>query len=145
PDLMVYDLDPGPPADIVLCCKVALSLREALDADGLTAYPKTSGSKGMQLYVPLVAERPWKDVHSYARALAQRMEKEHAATVVSNMKKDLRKNKILVDWSQNNAAKTTIAPYSLRARPQPTVSTPITWDEVAECADADDAGLLVFT
>jgi bifunctional non-homologous end joining protein LigD len=138
PDLMVFDLDPGPPATIVQCCTVACHVRDVLDADGLVAYPKTSGSKGLQLYVPLDAKSPWEDVHAYARRLAQRLEKEHPDLVVWNMKKELRKGKVLVDWSQNNAAKTTVAVYSLRARPEPTVSTPVTWDEVEGCRRADD-------
>jgi bifunctional non-homologous end joining protein LigD len=138
PDLMVYDLDPGPPASILECCQVALHVREALDADGLAAYPKTSGSKGLQLYVPLDAKATWEDVHGYARQLAQRMEAEHPELVVWNMKKELRTGKVLVDWSQNNAAKTTIAVYSMRARPMPTVSTPVTWDEVEACRSPED-------
>jgi bifunctional non-homologous end joining protein LigD len=138
PDLLVFDLDPGPPATIVECCEVAQHVRDVLDGDGLSSYPKTSGSKGLQLYVPLDAKRPWEDVHSYARELAQRLEKEHPELVVWNMKKELRTGKVLVDWSQNNSAKTTIAVYSLRARPAPTVSTPVTWDEVEACADPDD-------
>ena len=92
----------------------------------------------MQLYVPLDASRPWEDVHTYARELAQRLEKEHPELVVWNMKKELRTGKVLVDWSQNNAAKTTIAVYSLRAREAPTVSTPVTWDEVERCRKPDD-------
>jgi bifunctional non-homologous end joining protein LigD len=138
PDLLVFDLDPGPPATIVECCTVAGHLREVFDADGLTAYPKTSGSKGLQLYVPLDAKAPWEEVHGYARSLAQRLEKEHPELVVWNMKKELRKGKVLVDWSQNNAAKTTVAVYSLRARPLPTVSTPVTWDEVEACDRPED-------
>jgi bifunctional non-homologous end joining protein LigD len=145
PDLLVFDLDPGAPADIVTCCRVAGLVRDALDEDGLVAYPKTSGSKGMQLYVPLDAKRPWQDVHAYARELAVRLEKAHPKLVVSNMKKELRGGKVLVDWSQNNAAKTTVAVYSLRARPRPTVSTPITWDEVGECAESGDGAALTFT
>jgi bifunctional non-homologous end joining protein LigD len=138
PDMMVFDLDPGPPATIVQCCEVAGHVRAALDEDGLTAYPKTSGSKGLQLYAPLDGSAPWEDVHAYARRLAQRLEQEHPKLVVWNMKKELRKNKVLVDWSQNNAAKTTIAVYSLRARPLPTVSTPVTWDEVEACERPED-------
>src|SRR4051794_6855495 len=138
PDLMVFDLDPGPPATIVECCEVAQHVRTVLDADGLSSYPKTSGSKGLQLYVPLDAKKPWEDVHTYARQLAQRLEKEHPTLVVWNMKKELRTGKVLVDWSQNNSAKTTVAVYSLRARPAPTVSTPVTWDEVESCADPAD-------
>ena len=138
PDLLVFDLDPGPPATIVQCCEVAQHVRAVLDDDGLTAYPKTSGSKGLQLYVPLDESRPWEDVHAYARQLAQRLETDHPKLVVWNMKKELRTGKVLVDWSQNNAAKTTVAVYSLRARPAPTVSTPVTWDEVESCADPAD-------
>lgn len=138
PDLMVFDLDPGPPATIVQCCEVARRVRHILDEDGLAAYPKTSGSKGLQLYVPLDAAKPWEAVHTYARELAQRLEKELPELVVWNMKKELRTGKVLVDWSQNNAAKTTIAVYSLRARPTPTVSTPVTWDEVESCRSPDD-------
>jgi bifunctional non-homologous end joining protein LigD len=138
PDLMVFDLDPGPPATIVECCEVAGYVSEVLAEDGLVSHPKTSGSKGLQLYVPLDATAPWEDVHAYARRLAQRLEKEQPKLVVWNMKKELRKGKVLVDWSQNNAAKTTIAVYSLRAREQPTVSTPVTWDEVRSCRRPDD-------
>ena len=138
PDLMVFDLDPGAPATVVECCAVAQLARDALADDGLTAYPKTSGSKGLQLYVPLDESAPWQDVHAYARTLAQRLEREHPDLVVWNMKKELRTGKVLVDWSQNNAAKTTVAVYSLRARPAPTVSTPVTWDEVESCEQPDD-------
>jgi bifunctional non-homologous end joining protein LigD len=141
PDLLVFDLDPGPPATIVECCEVAQLLRTALADDGLTAYPKTSGSKGMQLYVPVTGAH-WQDTHRYAKELAQRLSEQRADLVVWQMTKDLRGGKILIDWSQNNAAKTTIAVYSLRARPQPTVSTPITWAEVEACRSPAD---LVFT
>lgn len=138
PDMMVFDLDPGPPATIVECCEVARHVRTLLADDGLTAYPKTSGSKGLQLYVPLDEKTPWEDVHSYARKLAQQLEKDHPKLVVWNMKKELRTGKVLVDWSQNNAAKTTVAVYSLRARPTPTVSTPVTWDEVEACKSPEE-------
>jgi bifunctional non-homologous end joining protein LigD len=141
PDLLVLDLDPGPPATIVECCEVALLLRSVLADDGLSAYPKTSGSKGMQLYVP-VRDAGWQDIHAYARQLGQRLAEERADLVVWQMKKELRGGKVLIDWSQNNSAKTTIAVYSLRARPYPTVSTPITWDEVEACTSPED---LVFT
>ncbi len=136
-DLMVYDLDPGPPATIVECCRVAVLVRDALAADGLESYAKTSGSKGMQLYVPLKEtdpERTW----AYSRELAQRLEHDHPDLVVWKMTKALRPGKVLVDWSQNSAAKTTIAVYSLRARPRPTVSAPITWEEVEGCRDPAD-------
>jgi bifunctional non-homologous end joining protein LigD len=140
PDLLVLDLDPGPPATIVECCEVALLLKGVLEADGLTGYAKTSGSKGMQLYAPL-RPTPADDTRLYARSLARRLEKQRPDLVVSDMTKALRQGKVLVDWSQNAAAKTTVAPYSLRARPEPTVSTPITWDEVAACESPEQ---LVF-
>jgi len=132
PDLLVLDLDPGPPATVVECCEVALLLKEILEADGLTTYAKTSGSKGMQMYAP-IRPTPDDDTRTYARALAKRLEKQRPDLVVSDMTKALRHGKVLVDWSQNAAAKTTVAPYSLRARPEPTVSTPISWAEVSAC------------
>jgi bifunctional non-homologous end joining protein LigD len=138
PDLMVFDLDPGPPATIVECCQVAQLVRDVLEQDGLVGQPKTSGSKGLQLYVPLDATASWEDVHAYARTLAQRLERENPKLVVWNMKKELRTGKVLVDWSQNNAAKTTVAVYSLRARAAPTVSTPVTWDEVEACRSPEE-------
>ena len=128
-DQLVLDLDPGPPATVVECCRVALLLRERLAADGLTPVAKTSGSKGLQVYAA-VTETPAEKTSGYARRLAQRLEEEHPDLVVSRMTKALRPRKVLVDWSQNNAAKTTVSVYSLRARPAPTVSTPVTWDEV---------------
>jgi bifunctional non-homologous end joining protein LigD len=138
PDLLVFDLDPGPPATIVECCEVALLLRERLQTDGLSAYPKTSGSKGMQLYVPLDATTPWEDVSAYAKQLARELTESRQDLVVWQMKKDLRGGKVLVDWSQNNSAKTTVAVYSLRARETPTASTPIGWEEVEGCRRPDD-------
>jgi bifunctional non-homologous end joining protein LigD len=129
-DLLVFDLDPGPPATIVECCEVALLLRERLEADGFTPVAKTSGSKGMQLAAPVEVDdfdRP----SQYAHRLARELEEERPDLVVSRMTKSLRPEKVLVDWSQNNPAKTTVAPYSLRAKDEPTASTPLTWDEVA--------------
>jgi bifunctional non-homologous end joining protein LigD len=128
-DLVVFDLDPGPPATIVECCDVALALRALLEEDGRTAVAKTSGSKGMQVSVPIEVDDP-ELTSAYAQALARRLEAEHPDLVVSRMSKAVRPNKVFVDWSQNNPAKTTVAPYSLRARPRPTVSTPLTWAEV---------------
>jgi bifunctional non-homologous end joining protein LigD len=133
-DQLVLDLDPGEPAAIVECCQVALLLRDALAEGGLTAVAKTSGSKGMQLYAA-IKETPSDAVNAYAHELAKRLEEEHPKLVVSRMTKSLRKGKVLVDWSQNNAAKTTVSVYSLRARPTATVSTPVTWDEVEATAD----------
>jgi bifunctional non-homologous end joining protein LigD len=128
-DLVVFDLDPGPPATIVECCEVALALRELLARDGRTAVAKTSGSKGMQVSVPVEVGDPSLP-SEYAHALARRLEADLPELVVSRMTKSLRPGKIFVDWSQNNPAKTTVAPYSLRARPTPTVSTPLRWEEV---------------
>ncbi|HTC68370.1 MAG TPA: non-homologous end-joining DNA ligase [Acidothermaceae bacterium] len=132
PDLLVLDLDPGAPATIVECCEVALLLKEILEADGLVGYAKTSGSKGLQMYAP-IKPTPDDDTRAYARGLAKRLEKQRPDLVVSDMTKALRHGKVLVDWSQNAAAKTTVAPYSLRARPEPTVSTPVSWAEVSAC------------
>ncbi|HEX7355596.1 MAG TPA: hypothetical protein VF288_12285 [Mycobacteriales bacterium] len=135
PDLVVVDLDPGSPATIVECCRVALLVRDRL---GDSARAKTSGSKGLQLY----ARWDGGDPRAAMRDLARELEQEHGDLVVSRMTKSLRPGKVLFDWSQNNVAKTTVAAYSLRGRPRPTVSTPVTWDEVEACADPDD---LVFT
>ena len=137
-DLLVFDLDPGEPATIVECCRVACLLRDELAEDGLTAYPKTSGSKGMQLYAP-IREAALDATSTYAKALTQRLEEREPSLIVSRMLRTLRPGKVLIDWSQNNAAKTTVAPYSVRARPSPTVSTPLTWDEV------EGGGMLRFT
>jgi bifunctional non-homologous end joining protein LigD len=128
-DLIVFDLDPGPPATIVECCEVALLLRDVLVSDGLTPFAKTSGSKGMQVSAPVeVADAGL--TSDYAHAVARELEGKRPDLVVSRMTKSLRPNKVLVDWSQNNPAKTTVAPYSLRARATETVSTPLDWDEV---------------
>ncbi|MFD3756647.1 non-homologous end-joining DNA ligase [Streptomyces sp. NPDC058622] len=139
-DRMVLDLDPGPPATVVECCAAALWLRERLTADGLHAYAKTSGSKGLHLAVPL-EPTPSEQVSAYAKQLAQEAERELPDLVVHRMAKVLRLGKVFVDHSQNAAAKTTAAPYTLRARPRPTVSAPVSWDEVADCRTASD---LVF-
>ncbi|MFG2090674.1 MULTISPECIES: non-homologous end-joining DNA ligase [unclassified Spirillospora] len=142
PDLVVFDLDPGPPATIVEACEVAALLRDVLAEDGLESYPKTSGKKGLHLYVPVEAPNEAERTSEYAKAAAQRLAEERPRLVVAKMEKRLRKGKIFVDWSQNNPAKTTVAPYSLRAASRPSVSTPITWDELESCEDAAD---LVFT
>lgn len=142
PDLVVFDLDPGPPATIVECCRVALLLRPLLEADGHAVVAKTSGSKGLQLYARADSFGSAEQTSAYAKSLAQRLEKEHPDLVVHRMTKALRDGKVLVDWSQNSAAKTTVSVYSLRARPTPTVSTPVSWAEVEACARPQD---LVFT
>ena len=144
PTELVFDLDPGPPANIVQCCQVALWLREIFDHFGLQSFPKTSGSKGLQLYVPLNTATTFDATKLFARALAQLLEQEHPEHVVSDMKKKVRAGKVFVDWSQNDEHKTTVAVYSLRAREHPTASTPVTWDEVERALKKKDAGLLVF-
>jgi bifunctional non-homologous end joining protein LigD len=144
PTAIAFDLDPGPPADIVLCCQVALWLKEILASVELEAYPKTSGSKGLQLFVPLNTSANYDRTKQFARALAERLEREHPKLAVSRMQKSLRKGKVFIDWSQNDEHKTTVNVYSLRAKSRPTVSTPLTWKEVEMAAANGDAGRLVF-
>jgi bifunctional non-homologous end joining protein LigD len=141
PDLLVFDLDPGQPATVVECCRVALMLREVLAGHGLNAVAKTSGSKGMQLYAPITTTAVER-TSEYAKAVAEHLASEDPTLIVAKMAKDLRPRKVFIDWSQNNRYKTTVAPYSLRGRPAPTVSTPLTWDEVERCRHPND---LVFT
>ena len=131
---MVFDLDPGAPATLDDARKVAGLLRELLEANGLQSFPKTSGKKGLHLYVP-IEETSDQRTSAYAKKAAQQLEKDHKDLVVSRMDKRLRTGKIFVDWSQNNRHKTTVAPYSLRAGFEPTVSTPVTWKEVENSAD----------
>jgi bifunctional non-homologous end joining protein LigD len=135
PDLIVFDLDPGEPATIVQCCEVALALRDRLAAEDIALLAKTSGSKGLQLYGS-TGRRRWDGgvVNAFAHEVAEGVEADMSELVVSRMTKNLRAGKVLIDWSQNNPAKTTVAVYSLRAVPRPSVSTPVTWDEVEECA-----------
>jgi bifunctional non-homologous end joining protein LigD len=144
PTVIAFDLDPGPPATIVECCEVALELRTVFDHLGMEAFPKTSGSKGMQVYVPLNTPVGYEQTSGFARGLAQLLERRRQELVVSDMKKSLRKGKVLVDWSQNTQHKTTVCVYSLRARERPTVSTPVTWEEVRDCLDGGDPRRLVF-
>jgi bifunctional non-homologous end joining protein LigD len=132
PDRLVFDLDPGSGTSIVHCCRVAERLRDLLVDDGLAPYAKTSGSKGMQLYVSIETDEPAAP-SAYAKKLAQQLARETPDTVTAVMAKAQRTNRVFIDWSQNNPAKTTVAPYSLRGRDHPTVSTPITWDEVEAC------------
>jgi bifunctional non-homologous end joining protein LigD len=144
PTMIVFDLDPGPPANIVQCAQVGLWVREIFDHFGLQSFPKTSGSKGLQIYVPLNTKTTYEQTKPFAHALARLLEQEHPDLVVSDMKKAIRTNKVLVDWSQNDQHKTTISVYALRAREHPTVSTPVTWEEVEQTLKKKDAGLLVF-
>ena len=144
PTMMVFDLDPGAPADIVQCCQVGLWLRELLGKMKLKSFAKTSGSKGLQVYVPLNTPVTFDQTKDLSRALAQLLEREHADLVTSNMSRALRKGKVFVDWSQNDEHKTTICVYSLRAKEEPTVSTPVTWNEVADCLKKKKTGLLKF-
>jgi bifunctional non-homologous end joining protein LigD len=132
--MVVFDLDPGAPAAMAECAEVGLWIRDVLDGLDLRAAAKTSGSKGLQLYVPLNRPHGFDHTKSFALAVAQLLEKHHADLVVSDMRKELRTGKVLIDWSQNVAAKTTVCAYSLRARPRPTVSTPVTWAEVEAAA-----------
>ena len=141
PDLLVFDLDPGAPATIVECCAVALLLRPMLEELGLRPFAKTSGGKGLQLLAALSGLTS-DQASIVARSLAEELGRAHPGEIISNMKRALRPGKVLIDWSQNNAVKTTVAPYSLRARSKPTVSTPVSWDEVAGCEQPAD---LIFT
>jgi len=144
PTLMVFDLDPGPPADIVQCCQVGIWLRDLLWEIKLESFAKTSGSKGLQLYVPLNTPASFDETKSLSRALAEHLEREHSDLVVSKMLKALRTGKVLVDWSQNDEHKTTVCVYSLRAKDEPTVSTPVTWDEVEACLKKKKGEMLTF-
>jgi len=144
PTEMVFDLDPGPPANIVQCCEVGLWLREIFDHFGLRSFPKTSGSKGLQIYIPLNTPTTYEATKLFSHALATLLEHEHRELVVSEMSKQARTGKVFVDWSQNDEHKTTISVYSLRARERPTASTPVTWDEVERCHKKQKADLLVF-
>src|SRR6201986_3437274 len=141
PDLLVFALAPGPPATIVDCCRVAEALRPALADADIDALPKTSGGKGLQLYAR-ISGMTAEQASALAKDFAERLGREQPRLVVSRMTRSLRPGKVLIDWSQNNGSKTTVAPYSLRAREHPTVSTPVTWDEVGACRDPAD---LFFT
>ena len=137
PTVVAFDLDPGPPANIAECARVAIILRGLFTELGLESFPKTSGSKGLQVYVPLnTPGATYQQTKSYSRAVAQALERSEPELVVSKQDKKLREGKVLVDWSQNDYSKTTVAAYSLRCRPRPWVSTPLSWEEV-EALDAD--------
>jgi len=132
PQFLAFDLDPGPPADILLCCKIGLQVRDLFTGLGLESFAKTSGSKGLQVYVPLNTATTYEKTKPFAHAIAELLERQSPKEVVSRMQKSLRPGKILVDWSQNDDKKTTINVYSLRAKERPTVSTPVGWKEVEQ-------------
>ena len=144
PTMIVFDLDPGEPANIVQCCQAGMWVRDIFAHFKLQAFPKTSGSKGLQVYVPLNTPVTYDDTKPFAHELARLLESQHRDQIVSDMKKMLRVGKVFVDWSQNDDHKTTVCVYSLRAKPQPTASTPVTWKEVEQCLAKKDASLLVF-
>jgi bifunctional non-homologous end joining protein LigD len=144
PTVLVFDLDPGPPATVIECCRVGLRLRDMFGELGLECFPKTSGSKGLQVYVPLNGKVGYDQTKPFAHAVAQTLERAEPKLVVSRMAKKLRKGKVFVDWSQNDRAKTTVAVYSLRARDHPTVSTPVEWKEVERALRREDPDLLRF-
>lgn len=145
PDLLVFDLDPGEGTGLVECCQVALWVDELLQSRHLASRVKTSGSKGIQVYALLEGKTSWATSRADAHAMALGLEKEHPDVVTSNMKKSLRRGKVLIDWSQNHASKTTIGAYSIRGRARPTVSTPVNWKEVHECLRTGDSATLEFT
>jgi bifunctional non-homologous end joining protein LigD len=144
PTSMVFDLDPGPGADVLACAEVAIWLREALEVLGLQSWVKTSGSKGLQQYVPLAGTQGYDATKPFSLALAQVIERQHPDRVVTTQDKSVRPNRVLIDWSQNTSFKTTVSVYSLRARPRPTASTPVTWDEVTGALESGDPEQLVF-
>lgn len=144
PDFMVFDLDPGEGTTVVECAIVAGYVSERLGERGIEAFAKTSGSKGLQVYTALEPRTTWDALREDAQGIARTLEAEHPELIVSNMRKSLRPGKVLIDWSQNHSAKTTVAVYSVRARPEPTVSAPVTWKEVQRCAKGGDPALLRF-
>jgi bifunctional non-homologous end joining protein LigD len=145
PDFMVFDLDPGPGTTIVECCVVAEYIADELTAADMEAYAKTSGSKGLQLYTQTGPRTTWDALRAHAHEIARKLESEHRDLIVSNMRRSLRDKRVLIDWSQNHVAKTTVSVYSVRAMAEPTVSTPVTRDEVRRCAKKKDPNLLRFT
>jgi bifunctional non-homologous end joining protein LigD len=144
PTALAFDLDPGAPADIVLCCQVGVWLQEIFEGLGLQSFAKTSGSKGLQIFVPLNTAVSYERTKEFAHALAEKLEAQHPDTVVSRMQKSLRTGKVLIDWSQNDEHKTTVSVYSLRAKDRPTVSTPVTWDEVRAALESKEPSQLSF-
>jgi len=144
PTVMVFDLDPGAPAALLECCAVGLEVRDLLGELGLACWPKVSGGKGMQVYAPLHTPCTYDQTKAFSRGVARALERADPARVTSNMAKALRTNRVLVDWSQNDEVKTTVAAYSLRGRERPTASAPVAWEEVEAAVEARDASGLVF-
>ena len=144
PTMVVFDLDPGAPANLRQCCVVGMRIKDLFDRNGLESYAKVSGSKGLQVYVPVNTPTTYDVTTPFAKDVAVHLEKEDPSLVVSKQKKELRVGKVLVDWSQNVDSKTTVCVYSLRAKARPTVSMPVTWDEVAECAETGDVDAITF-
>jgi bifunctional non-homologous end joining protein LigD len=144
PDHMVFDLDPGEGTSIVECCVVAGYVTDELAQQGIEAFAKTSGSKGLQLYATVRARTTWESLRERTHEIARKLESDHGELVVSNMRRSLRRGRVLIDWSQNTSAKTTVAVYSVRAMPIPTVSTPVSAAEVQRCATKKDPQLLRF-
>jgi bifunctional non-homologous end joining protein LigD len=144
PTSVVFDLDPGDGADVLTCARVAVLLRQALDHFGLTCWVKTSGSKGLQLYVPLNTPVTYDETRPFSHALAQVLERQHPDLIVTTQDRSVRPRKVLIDWSQNTASKTTVSVYSMRARDRPTASTPVGWDEIEAALAAGDPEMLVF-
>ncbi len=144
PSSVVFDLDPGEGADVLTCGRVALLLRDTLGSLHLESWVKTSGSKGLQVYVPLNSPTTYNQTRPFSHALAQVLERQYPDLIVTTQDRSVRPNKILIDWSQNTASKTTVSVYSMRARERPTCSTPVSWDEVEVALEAGDAERLVF-
>jgi bifunctional non-homologous end joining protein LigD len=144
PTAVVFDLDPGPPADVLSCARVAILVRQVLGGLGLELWPKTSGSKGLQLYAPLNGGATYDRTKPFAHAVARLLEREHPDLIVSVMERSKRRKKVFIDWSQNTASKTTVAVYSIRALPQPSVSTPVTWEELESAIQSGEADALRF-
>jgi DNA polymerase LigD, polymerase domain len=144
PTMVVFDLDPGPPANILQCAQVAQWLKDELDGLELQSFPKTSGSKGLQIYIPLNTPVTYEVTKPFARTMAERLTREHPELVIAKMEKRLRAGKVFVDWSQNDSHKTTVCAYSLRAKERPTVSTPLEWEEVTTALKKRDADRLTF-
>jgi len=142
--MVVFDLDPGTPATIIECAQIALSLRAIFEKYNLQSYPKTSGSKGLQIYLPLNTDTSYDQTKQFARHLAESLAEKYPNQVIANMKKELRAGKVLIDWSQNDIHKTTVCAYSLRAKESPFISTPVSWPEVEKALENKDPAILQY-